>query len=71
MYVQSEGEGAWPSGEDVDGEDDTAGFGLQNCNVLVAEDNPFNLEVVKTFLENENENTTVAWASNGKQALEM
>jgi CheY-like chemotaxis protein len=39
--------------------------------VLVAEDNPFNLEVVKTFLENENENTTVAWASNGQQAVEM
>ena len=44
---------------------------LDACHVLVAEDNPFNLEVVKTFLENGRDNVTVSWASNGQQAVDM
>jgi CheY-like chemotaxis protein len=44
---------------------------MDACHVIVAEDNPFNLEVVKTFLENGSDNVTVFWASNGQKALDM
>merc|ERR1711871_480993 len=44
-------------------------MGCQGASILVAEDNPFNLEVVRTFIEMAS--MTCTWAPNGQRVLDL
>ena len=44
-------------------------LGIPGATILVAEDNPFNWEITKTFIEMAN--MKYVWAQNGQQALDL